>query len=152
MSGERERLEEALAMAHDFALGDESVPRPSDLRWALDRIDALSAQSSPGTTHADGCWAWGPKHYACAEAEIERLRAALEAAEARGEALQHSFASKFCTHCQELACVAIAQTCGLPDADCPLRNRLSVGQRRWRVAHPEQMVIPALASRNEGDA
>lgn len=27
------------------------------------------------TTHAEGCWAWGPKHHACAVREIEQLRA-----------------------------------------------------------------------------
>lgn len=27
-----------------------------------------------GTTHAEGCWSWGPKHYECAVAQIERLQ------------------------------------------------------------------------------
>ena len=35
------------------------------------------------TTHAHGCWSWGPKHYECAVGQIERdealLRQALEA-------------------------------------------------------------------------
>ena len=35
------------------------------------------------TTHAQGCWSWGPKHYECAVGQIERdealLRQALEA-------------------------------------------------------------------------
>lgn len=29
---------------------------------------------SSATTHADDCWSWGPGHYKCAVAEIERLR------------------------------------------------------------------------------
>ena len=35
------------------------------------------------TTHADGCWSWGPRHYECVLRELERdeclLRQALAA-------------------------------------------------------------------------
>ena len=35
----------------------------------------LARYENDGTTHAADCWAWGPKHYECALAEIERLKA-----------------------------------------------------------------------------
>ena len=35
----------------------------------------LARYENDGTTHATGCWAWGPKHYECALTEIKRLKA-----------------------------------------------------------------------------
>lgn len=48
---------------------------------ALDRIAELEARNDPGTTHADGCHAWGPRHYECAERRIAELEAKVEALE-----------------------------------------------------------------------
>jgi hypothetical protein len=39
---------------------------------------------SRASTHADVCWSWGPGHYKCAVAEIERLREMLQSAFQRG--------------------------------------------------------------------
>ena len=35
----------------------------------------LARYENEGTTHAEDCWAWGPKHYECALTEIKRLKA-----------------------------------------------------------------------------
>ena len=41
--------------------------------------EALAAgrEADTGTTHADGCWNWGARHYECALREIERMQAEL---------------------------------------------------------------------------
>jgi hypothetical protein len=30
--------------------------------------------TNPQITHAENCWSWGPAHYACACAEVAKLR------------------------------------------------------------------------------
>ena len=44
----------------------------------LDRcpcVESVGGEPTAQTTHAEGCWAWGPQHHACAVREIERIRA-----------------------------------------------------------------------------
>lgn len=36
-------------------------------------VTMIGAREEPQTTHAEGCYAWGPKHYECAMAKIEAL-------------------------------------------------------------------------------
>lgn len=65
---EAERLERELA---EWRNGSAQVNGK-----LLAEIEKLRSQlDNPGTTHSAGCWSWGPKHYECAKAEIERLRA-----------------------------------------------------------------------------
>ena len=44
----------------------------------------------PLTTHAPGCWGWGPRHYECALRQIEHDEALLRQIE-RDEALLRQF-------------------------------------------------------------
>jgi len=45
----------------------------SDLS-AEDNPPKVPTNPPPQITHAHGCWSWGPAHYACACAEIAKLR------------------------------------------------------------------------------
>jgi len=57
----------ALAVLDEWFTDAGSV-RMASLMMKLE--NALALQH----THADGCWSWGPAHYACACAEIAKLR------------------------------------------------------------------------------
>ena len=39
-----------------------------------DKSDELESQAPLATTHYEGCWDSGPKHYECALLEVKRLR------------------------------------------------------------------------------
>lgn len=39
------------------------------------RVGRHDRYKSRASTHADGCWSWGPGHYECAVREIKALRA-----------------------------------------------------------------------------
>jgi len=68
-SGELQSVEQIeLGKAHNAAI--------DRLRAALAASDLSQQDNSPKSsiTHADGCWSWGPAHYACACAEVAKLR------------------------------------------------------------------------------
>lgn len=67
------------------------------------------------STHASGCWDWGPRHYGCAVGEIERLRAEnsrLRAELEKWKASPHQAAAGHAT-CAEQA----KRPAGVPRAD-----------------------------------
>jgi len=56
------------------------------------------------STHGQDCWGWGPKHYECAVAEIERLREELSKMRAEVERLSSYYKNGidcFATPCEE---------------------------------------------------
>ena len=72
------------------------------------------------STHAQGCWSWGPKHYECAVGQIERDEALLRQALEALEELQYAVVSTAKTDDVSLYYRAIAA----------LRGRLGEGEQQ----------------------
>lgn len=89
---------------------------------------------SKATTHADDCWGWGPKHYECAVAEIERLReqlrlATVDQAIAEAEASDAHAENKRLRDAAPAAQTPRACTCHPDDRpDGPCRERYAASE------------------------
>jgi hypothetical protein len=69
--------EDIIRMAREAGWTQYSLLHPVELQ-RLERfaslVAALEQAAPPQISHAEGCWSWGPAHYACACAEIAKLK------------------------------------------------------------------------------
>lgn len=80
------------------------------------------------TTHAHGCWSWGPRHYECALREIEALRAEVERLRAEVERFRTDGASAARWAPGSAYWSEVLKELFGPDA----RNGIDVLETRWR--------------------
>jgi hypothetical protein len=71
---DRLRKQDCQTMLDAYDVMDAAADEIERLRQAIKYEDNRFAHIG---THGPDCYKWGPKHYECALAEIDRLRAAL---------------------------------------------------------------------------
>jgi len=64
--------EDIIRMAREAGWTEYSLKHPVEIQ-RLEKFAAIVA-APPRITHADGCWSCGAAHYACACAEIAKLK------------------------------------------------------------------------------
>lgn len=86
MTDRYQEIRQALEMESTPGASFIAACNPDTIRALLEELDALrEAVTSRQSSHAAGCWAWGPKHYECAVRKIKELQEALEALKAEND-------------------------------------------------------------------
>jgi hypothetical protein len=69
--------EDIIRMAREAGWTQYSMLHPVEvqrLEKFAELVAALEQAAPPQISHAEGCWSWGQAHYACACAEIAKLK------------------------------------------------------------------------------